>query len=184
MAKVITFDGHDGVGKTSLISSTLERLTSSGYNSRGLRVVNNGHTSVNGQDMKTNIEIYLNAWKDTEDIIKNLHPNYEFLLVDRSHFSTYVLAQVFGIEITQTKYERFLKPDLAIRVTLDEDERVRRLLSKKDRSPHDERTVDKDLILRANRIYDTLRLTELNNSGSLDQTSEKLYMLLMSLKGQ
>jgi len=182
MAKIITFDGHDSVGKTSLITSGLEKLSKEGFRAYGLKSVSEKYASQRGDNMRDNIALYLQAWQDTEETIEDISQDNDFILVDRSYRSTQVLAQVMGIPIPTSTYEGFKTPDLAVRVTLDEDERIRRMHTKEDLSAHDSHTINKDLIRRANEVYDSLGFIELNNGGTLNETTDKLYMLIMSLQ--
>lgn len=71
-------------------------------------------------------------------------------------------------------------PDLRIQVTLGEEERIKRMKSKVDMTSQDFKTVDADLIRRAEEIYSALGLTELNNQESIQDTTSNLCRLVLS----
>jgi thymidylate kinase len=181
IGKIITFDGHDNVGKTSLIKRCSELMIQNGKRTEICKSLNDAfdkhrHDSEYAQN---NPWFYLTAWKITEDKIRDASLENDYIFVDRSFYSTQVLCNVLEINFPEFVLDYFLNPDLAIQVKVCEEIRLQRMsLIRNQLSKVDKKTINKDLICKANKYYDTLGLYPFYNNGTLEQGANKLFEII------
>lgn len=175
--KIVTFDGHDCVGKTSLISSLVHQLSESGRSVAVLRTMTRDLDAERKRDssLSTNVWFYLSAWLNTEKEILSMRESAEFILIDRSYYSTLVLARVLGLRFPDFLLGTLLRPDFAIWVRVAEEERRRRVREKALEA--DRVTIDDDLIRRADLEYSSLGLISIQNDGPLPEIARRLYQI-------
>ncbi|HET8574931.1 MAG TPA: hypothetical protein VFM02_02030 [Candidatus Paceibacterota bacterium] len=182
MAKTITvtFDGHDCVGKTSLISALVHRLTKDGYTVTTLRSMTRGFNAerLNHSKVSKNVWFYISAWLITEKEISQVLGHVDFVLVDRSYYSTLVLARVFELQFPEFILPLFLRPDFSIMVYVKEEERLRRIQKKKEASALDYVTSNEDLIRKADEVYSSLGLIPIDNEGDLLKVAAKVQAII------
>lgn len=159
MAKVITFDGHDGVGKSTIVQAICTELNNRNIKTIVLPSLKGYLNDFRSQNpsIGVNIWFYFSAWLLLEKQILSLENSYDYILVDRSYFSTVVLARVKKVSFPQELIKSFMKPDRAIWVHLDEITRIERL-KKRGLGELDLQTIDENLIRSATEEYEKLGL--------------------------
>jgi thymidylate kinase len=175
MAKIITLDGHDYTGKSSLIELCKEKLIENGNTAISLRSMTeqlDNYRRAN-RHVQHNPWFYLSAWIQTESKIRE--SSAEYILVDRSYYSTYVLCKTLGIKFPDFLLKTLIKPDLAVQVKVDEKIRLERMRKNRDLNEIDKRTKDGELIRRADAVYESLGLCPIFNNGQIENTAEELY---------
>jgi len=179
MAKIITFDGHDGTGKSTVALLLNETLQSRGHNTIILSPVQGFMNNFRKKNLSvaSDIWFYFAAWLLLEKRIELIGATYDYILVDRSYNSTIVLARVKNISFPNTITDCFLKPDLAIWIHVDEPARLERLAQKKF-DKIDNQTRDNKLIERANLEYEKLNLIKVFASIPPEQIVKNLLNLL------
>ncbi|MGB3921966.1 MAG: hypothetical protein WBL19_01620 [Minisyncoccia bacterium] len=179
-AKIVSFDGHDCVGKTSLMSATVHALSEKGLSVTMFRSVNKDFETerLRHSEVSQNIWFYVSAWLNTEKEILKSVDSTNFIFIDRSYYSTMVLAGALDLYFPHFLLQTFLKPDYAFWVQVSEEERMRRL-ERKRATREDYITVNATLISKADLIYTSLGLLPLNNEGPLQDGAQRLSAILL-----
>ncbi|MGM5480369.1 MAG: hypothetical protein ACQESC_02830 [Nanobdellota archaeon] len=180
IGKIITFDGHDNVGKSSLISYCQNLMINDNNKVNTYQTINHDFKIYreNMPEDQKNPWFYLSAWLVTENQLKKDKFSFDYLLVDRSYFSTQVLSYSLGIEFPEFMIEKFLIPDLPIQVKVNESVRLKRMAVDLDISYSDKKSMDTELIKRADYYYAQLGLRSFNNDKPLKESAIDLYELI------
>ena len=168
---IIVFEGHDGVGKATInnmLAGYLSQMEFTVYQIRN-SLSNFGDICLQStklsveEALKYQIRCSLMATLHASIILENEHKNYDYILMHRYYYSTYVYAHAMDILIPDISY-LFPKPDFAFWVTCSEKQRKERILSRKTLSSfHDIRSLDKNLVKKANEAYEGFNLIQVNN---------------------
>lgn len=181
-SKLITFDGHDGVGKSTLIKEVCKRLYEQNFSYKSIESINKRIALFREQAEQNapNVWYYFFAWLDLEKRLISLFRIYDIILVDRSFFSTIVSFKARGLNFPDEILNSFINPSLSLWIRVNEDERRKRLMSKK-MLPHDYNTLNYNLITRADEIYASLGLTEIINEGNIQEIASYIVSLIIKL---
>ncbi len=180
MAKVITFDGHDGTGKTTIVSLLCETLESKKHNTIILSPMQGFLNDFRKENYSTNNDIwfYFASWLLLEKKIELIQRDYDYVLVDRSYFSTIVLARAKDIPFPTILIDSFLRPNFMIWTHVKESIRIARL---KQKGPDriDILTIDKQLITKATLEYEKLNIFKVDTNLPPQQIVNNLLKLIL-----
>lgn len=178
MTEVVTFDGHDSVGKTTLIAALTHILVANGQRTLVLRSVSKDFENLRAKhkDLRSSVWFHLTAWLEVEKEIARVEGGLDFILVDRSYFSTLVMARALNKLFPDFLLKRFRVSDFSIWVRLDEETRRKRLAEKND--DRDRVTIDEKLIRNADDIYSQLGMISIWTNTPPKQTAERLFKII------
>lgn len=183
--KLISFEGIDGVGKSTVVDAVYEKLSIKGYNVCMLR---DPGSSEMGEQLRnliksdiprsklTNLFLYLSARLELVADIEKLKDQYEYILLDRYVDST-VAYQAYGqnIDLNTIKTlndillegDKYL-PNKTYYLFLDEQTRLERLAKRTE--DLDDIDINTEFLSRVKKGYESLlddkRILALKNENS------------------
>lgn len=179
---IIVFEGHDGVGKTSVINSVKRLLQLNGKNvtivknpSKIYKNVRDGIKNNLSASFYFSYSASMFALYEAE-YMKRL--GYNIILMDRYYYSTLVSHMSRGFHVDMNYFDVFLKPDLVFWLKVSEETRCERLFGRKENLEHDMLTLNKDLIKKADEFYSSFGLIEIDNERELDIVAKDVYSII------
>ena len=183
--KLISFEGIDGVGKSTVVDAVYEKLSIKGYN---VCILRDPGSSEMGEQLRnliksdiprskmTNLFLYLSARLELVADIEKLKDQYDYILLDRYVDST-VAYQAYGqnIDLNTIKTlngillegDKYL-PNKTYYLFLDEKTRLERLTKRTE--DLDDIDTDTEFLSRVKKGYESLlddkRILALKNENS------------------
>ena len=183
--KLISFEGIDGVGKSTVVNAVYEKLSIKGYNVCLLR---DPGSSAMGEQLRsliksdiprsklTNLFLYLTARLELVADIENSKIDYDYILLDRYVDSTVAYqsyGQVIDLNIINTLNNILLDnnkylPNRTYYLFLDEKTRIERLSKRQDEL--DDIDINHEFLNKVKKGYESLlddkRILSLKNTDS------------------
>jgi thymidylate kinase len=169
---LIVFEGHDGVGKTTICSKVYNGLIQRDYRVLWLKnpdsIFDHLRKSIEKNDVEISFRFFLMANLYSSILFEQNKNIYDIVLMERYIYSTIVCHESRGYKFTKRVMDLFAYHDLGFLINIDESLRKKRLLMKDDAKIHDKKSLDNELIKKANKIYSRFNLIEIDNSKSVD----------------
>jgi thymidylate kinase len=170
---LVVFEGHDGVGKSSVIREVHMRLEL-----EGCKVASISNPDPKLKDIRKSIDSSGNLEASfryylacslysaaTADIA--LQAGAQVVLMDRFFYSTIVSHEARGLVIQESFFHLFPRVDLGFWVRTTELTRQRRLQKRRCAEAHDRSSLNEDFIRIADEAYKRLGLIQIDNDGLL-----------------
>jgi len=186
---IIVFEGHDGVGKTSVIREVYIRL-----GLEGCRVASISNPDPKLKDIRKSIDssgnleasfryylacsLYSAAMADIA-----LQAGVQVVLMDRFFYSTIVSHEARGLVMKERFLHLFPAVDLGFWIRATELTRQSRLRERDCAEAHDHSSLNEDFIRLADEAYKRWGLIQVNNDGLLREAVD-VVMLRISEKLQ
>jgi thymidylate kinase len=187
---LVVFEGHDGVGKTTVIDEVSRTLVGRRYNVAQIRnpapLFDSVRETVRAlHDLEVSFRFYLMANLYSTICVNTSRRKADIILMDRSIYSTIVSHQALGYQVPRSVLDLFPRPELAFWIVMDEQERLHRILGKRDtdQRTNDLASVNATLIQRANELYESYDLIKIDNSGDLGITVDTVIQHIMTKIG-
>ncbi len=182
----VVFEGHDGVGKSSIIKVVQEYFTEIGWVVCCLKnpstIFEKMRRSVDSSDnLVLSFRFYLMSSLFVETQAELLETKNDLILIDRSIFSTIVSHTARGYPIP-VGIEYFSSPDLKFWIRVDEDLRRKRILDRScgEVTGHDAKTFSDKIIKQANDLYDRFDMIKIDNSRELRVATNEVINIIKS----
>jgi thymidylate kinase len=184
---VIVFEGHDGSGKTTLIEQLKKDLISCNRSVITIKCPPEDRKDlfiIDANDLQKSFDFYLECCIHTSVKIAEYRSIVDYILLDRYYFSTIISHEARGFSVDRTLFESLEKVDLKIQIKTNENIRKKRLFQKKDIQAHDVKTLNSDLIRRADELYSTLGFTIIENNRNIKQTLIQTKKIIKNYGGK
>jgi len=176
---VLVFEGHDGVGKTTLIHHLEQYFLSKKIKAV---IVKNPSPIFDlhhpNDDLQSSYYKSFSASVYTLYEIQKLKERYDYILVDRYFYSTYVSFKARGLKVDIKDFDLFQKPDKAFLIHLPEALRQSRLLKREESHIHDTQTFNSDLISKADLYYQSFEMIQIINDGTVEKMVSEIIKTL------
>lgn len=185
---LITFDGHDGVGKTTIAQGVYHYLKAEGY-----AVMYHSASQVLPDFYKESdllkgahyaIQVYLlsHLYTSLQYELRVVYlKEVSIMLVDRYIFSTLALLYARKEPIPWDILNFLQRPHLSFRIIVPENIRRLRLERRGMLSQRDEDSLSKEIIYRADVFYRRMGLIEVDNSGTVEEAVNKVVEIIEKL---
>lgn len=178
---LIAFEGHDGVGKTTLMNLLKLELQKKGY------VVKYFYSLPDKfNDMRKRIDLFndleLSFWfytiGDLMAVNNALEDNCEILLFDRYIYSTLVSHIARGLKINDEKILNFFPiPDMTFYINVDRNELCRRVFLRNDIESNDLEIVQNGKLLDvAEKLYGQYSMIYIDNNGNIEKAYSEILL--------
>jgi thymidylate kinase len=184
---IIVFEGHDGVGKSTLINFISQKLESLGYS---IYQLNNSKKNVlnlfefdspDYQNLIYQTRLSLLTSLITSLKIENEYEGIDLIFLHRYYYSTYVFASAMGVKLPNLTH-LFPQPKLAFWIKCSEEERYKRILSRKGKkTSSDFQSMNRELISKADKIYSRFNLIEIFNEDLILSSKQVIDIILNNM---
>ena len=187
MAKglIISFDGHDGTGKSTIINAVNEFLISRGMNTIIISNLELGADDLFLKSQIDNAELndelfckYYFMLSFRKHLLSEVYSmSYDVVIVDRYFYSSLAFCDVKGVQISDSGLRMIPAPSLGYWVTVDEQTRRERLFARPSKLSESDiaSTNDPDMILKANKTYSKFGLIRLDSLEGTKRNVLKVY---------
>jgi len=173
----IVIEALDGVGKTTLVNELAASTGAVGMNTPGndLRKISVDVFNGLGDHQTARCLFYAASVLARGKEARQLVENGRSVIMDRYWLSTIAYARARGVQHTLKDIESLVPhPDLTVFLTLDEDERIRRMMDRGKPTAADCETLKKEFRDAVyNEIFNTQRCAALRPTVSVDITNCK-----------
>jgi thymidylate kinase len=172
MTKTVVFEGHDGVGKSSLITQTYQLLQEKGFEVICLRtpIPEVEVYRKDAEKLGANPWYYLFSWMISEKLCQEKHRDKDYILIDRSYFSTWVSFTARNLEFPNQLLQFFTHPDYKIWVRVKEKTRIERM-ERRGILNHDLVTMNHSLMSSADGLYAQMGFIEIWNDKDIKEVA-------------
>lgn len=178
----VTVDALDGVGKTTLVSWLAARLGGVPMDTPGsaLRAMRQDILDGLGSDQLARCVFYLSTVIAEGHRAQTLVGQGTSVVMDRYWPSTAAYARARGVEEDLDALEALLpRPDVSVMLTLDEDERIRRLIGRGDVTAADRETLNPAFRDRVVRDLRAMTDIEVDVTGvNPEEAAERVKMAI------
>lgn len=178
---LIAFEGHDGVGKTTLINLLKLELQKKGYAAKYFYSLPDKFN-----DMRKHIDSFndleLSFWfyaiGDLMAVSNALGDDCEILLFDRYIYSTLVSHIARGLKVNDEKVLSFFPiPDMTFYINVDRNELCRRVFLRNDTESNDLEIVQNSKLLDvAEDLYGKYSMIYIDNNGNIAEAYSEILL--------
>ncbi len=139
---LITLEGADGSGKTTLCNILAEQLGAIAYATPPKKYLKKREWIDKNASAEEHYRFYRDGIYDANDEISILLEDGETVVTDRCWLTTYTYHQVMGVAVSRSDFDSIIQPDLTILLVLNHDIQIKRMCYR-GISAGDQRVIDK-----------------------------------------
>lgn len=139
---LLTIEGVDGCGKTTLCAVLAERLGATAYATPPKKYLQMRERVDKSASPEEHYRFYRDGIYDAHDEIITLLRNGGKVVCDRYWLTTYTYHQVMGVAVSRNDFTSVIQPDLTVILALNHEVQIKRMLHR-GMSVGDRRVLDK-----------------------------------------